>query len=269
MVVWHELKRSYSFVFFPKVLYRKIQHFMNHGKVMDCGGAWMGKDGKITCTDKHNCEITALVDTSNGFSTAFRANSAVMEQVVDILFSTNNTGLQFNTTCKMEVGPGSDYILRRKFTCSVDDKTCIKRCGSFVGDSLEGSDGFCGPDNGPGCSSCMKRQGKTGDEWEFNVMVKTNMVSFDPPEVWNTEVYIDVVLNVNEEDSRTEEIPSPVKRVREPECVICMGTVPTHAATPCGHKCVCQGCMRHILSNSVRTCPVCRKNVREWIQIFD
>ena len=264
MVVWNELKRTYSFDFFPKVLYRKMQHFMKRGVVMQYGGACMDKDnGKITCEAQKNIfQISAAVDTSKGFSTEFRANAAVMQQVMDLLFSKNNTGLQFRTSCKMEVVYIGDNRSIYNFECSTYDKTCITRCGRFVGDSLEESDGFCGPDNGPGCSSCMQDQLRMGDRWEIQVEVYTDMELLHPSQIAYTNVFIGM-----------KKIPSPVKRVREPEresvCVICMDKAHTHIAVPCGHKCLCQECVDKSPSHALRTCPSCRENVRQWIKVYE
>jgi len=50
------------------------------------------------------------------------------------------------------------------------------------------------------------------------------------------------------------------KRKREPEpietCSICLDDVPNVILAPCGHKCVCASCCRHI-----DKCPLCRQAV--------
>ena len=48
------------------------------------------------------------------------------------------------------------------------------------------------------------------------------------------------------------------------ECVICIDAAPTHAAVPCGHRCLCAKC-----SDECRmVCPICRQEVIMFIRVF-
>ena len=48
------------------------------------------------------------------------------------------------------------------------------------------------------------------------------------------------------------------------ECVICMDAAPTHAAVPCGHRCLCAECSAEC--NMV--CPMCREECIMFIRVF-
>ena len=49
-----------------------------------------------------------------------------------------------------------------------------------------------------------------------------------------------------------------------PECVVCLDDEPTHAVLPCGHRCLCAGC----LVAAARECPVCRTPSQGTVRIF-
>ena len=51
------------------------------------------------------------------------------------------------------------------------------------------------------------------------------------------------------------------------ECVVCMTEEATHACLPCGHKCMCETCASLVL-HTTGSCPMCRKEVTNTIQIF-
>ena len=51
------------------------------------------------------------------------------------------------------------------------------------------------------------------------------------------------------------------------QCVICLDDVKSHACVPCGHLCMCANCAADERKN--RTCPLCRKAVREMMRVFD
>jgi hypothetical protein len=48
-------------------------------------------------------------------------------------------------------------------------------------------------------------------------------------------------------------------------CKVCLAETRTHACTPCGHFCLCQGCS--VLLRDA-TCPLCRSFVSHFQQIF-
>lgn len=49
------------------------------------------------------------------------------------------------------------------------------------------------------------------------------------------------------------------------ECVVCMASMRTHIATPCGHFCLCQECAENYKGGG---CPLCRTGVAGWIKVF-
>ena len=73
-------------------------------------------------------------------------------------------------------------------------------------------------------------------------------------------------------DSRNteiEEVPQPHREAQAEinGCVICCDEAATHAMVPCGHLCVCQGCIGEFLGGII-ACPMCRAEVERVIQIF-
>ena len=48
----------------------------------------------------------------------------------------------------------------------------------------------------------------------------------------------------------------------ELSCIVCFMNAKTHAAVPCGHQCVCEGCSKRITE-----CPICRGPVAMWMQV--
>ena len=57
---------------------------------------------------------------------------------------------------------------------------------------------------------------------------------------------------------------SPAKRAKAGECVICMSKSAEVAFSPCGHLCVCSGCV----SRAKKHCPICRKQFTSHQKIF-
>ena len=49
------------------------------------------------------------------------------------------------------------------------------------------------------------------------------------------------------------------------ECVICWSSKKTHAFIPCGHMCVCDGCVASIQDHR---CPICRMASQQIVKIF-
>ena len=60
-----------------------------------------------------------------------------------------------------------------------------------------------------------------------------------------------------------------VKKEMQGECCVCLRTLPARtllALVPCGHRCVCSEDAAAVVG---RTCPICRREVREAIRVFD
>lgn len=49
------------------------------------------------------------------------------------------------------------------------------------------------------------------------------------------------------------------------ECVVCMDGAQTHALVPCGHQCICEKCVAHVMSSS---CPICRTSCVATLRVF-
>lgn len=52
--------------------------------------------------------------------------------------------------------------------------------------------------------------------------------------------------------------PTPAEDRKERTCVICMDKEVDHVMVPCGHLCVCSGCVKQLKAEKLTTCPVCR-----------
>jgi hypothetical protein len=153
---WNPLLEEYSFGFFKAVLCKKIKHFICNGVVLECGGA-IERNGVFRCyPDVFELDtIRCCVDTSVGFPTLHHASRAVMGGVTDLFFSrqikTNDFGLQFSPGYTANHQKSISSSLTTTFTVEATPESCIFRCGKYIGPSLEGSDGYCGPGNGPAC----------------------------------------------------------------------------------------------------------------------
>ena len=57
---------------------------------------------------------------------------------------------------------------------------------------------------------------------------------------------------------------------RDGECCICQARPATHVMVPCGHWCICDTCgeRAHAGFREERTCPLCRKQVDQVVQLF-
>jgi hypothetical protein len=52
------------------------------------------------------------------------------------------------------------------------------------------------------------------------------------------------------------------------ECVVCLVRRARIALIPCGHKCVCRECLP-VLQDAGAGCPLCRREIRDAIQIYE
>ena len=49
------------------------------------------------------------------------------------------------------------------------------------------------------------------------------------------------------------------------ECVVCLDGEPTFAVSPCGHRCLCAGC----LGAAAQECPLCRTPSEGTMRIYE
>ena len=50
---------------------------------------------------------------------------------------------------------------------------------------------------------------------------------------------------------------------QDSECIVCWTAKKSHLLDPCGHMCVCEVC-----AGALRTCPLCRVDVRSVIKVY-
>ena len=62
--------------------------------------------------------------------------------------------------------------------------------------------------------------------------------------------------------------PTSARSARGTElCSVCLAATRTHALIPCGHRCLCAGCVN--LAALDHTCPICRASVYDALRVWD
>jgi hypothetical protein len=61
---------------------------------------------------------------------------------------------------------------------------------------------------------------------------------------------------------------TPQPDAEETLCVVCMDAPKDHIIVPCGHMCVCGACAEQLTKTRTPTCPVCRRVIRETMEVF-
>lgn len=51
-------------------------------------------------------------------------------------------------------------------------------------------------------------------------------------------------------------------------CVICLDRLATHAFAPCGHRCICEGCIKPMQRARQKKCPLCKQHYQMTLKIF-
>ena len=51
------------------------------------------------------------------------------------------------------------------------------------------------------------------------------------------------------------------------QCVVCLVEAKSHLCVPCGHMCLCAGCV-DAADAVTNGCPICRVAVREIVRVF-
>ena len=59
-----------------------------------------------------------------------------------------------------------------------------------------------------------------------------------------------------EEEPSKEDLDNRNRAMSEKKCVICMDAKINAVCVPCGHRCLCEGCIEIILKQG--NCPICR-----------
>ncbi|KAF0689464.1 Aste57867_19099 [Aphanomyces stellatus] len=55
---------------------------------------------------------------------------------------------------------------------------------------------------------------------------------------------------------------------RRRDCIVCFDGPQDAVCVPCGHNAICMDCAEHLMAQDTRPCPVCRKNIREVVRIY-
>ena len=109
----------------------------------------------------------------------------------------------------------------------------------------------------------------------YSKKVKTELIAFlreyDEKERKIRINYLMDMLTKKTEDTK-KATTKQEKSVKE--CCICYNNIAVNellAFVPCGHRCVCSGCVKKIVSGNItkRKCPLCRKRVKEAMVVYD
>ena len=78
---------------------------------------------------------------------------------------------------------------------------------------------------------------------------------------------------MNNEEDVEDLLLEQVEREREDKlCVICQDREKCIMILPCRHLCICQDCQVTLMQRTdqahSRTCPICRKNVKQTIKAY-
>ena len=63
-------------------------------------------------------------------------------------------------------------------------------------------------------------------------------------------------------DTKRDEVESTIGG--QTSCIVCFKGDKSHAAVPCGHRCVCEDCSNVIGKGR---CPYCREEVMWWMKV--
>ena len=82
----------------------------------------------------------------------------------------------------------------------------------------------------------------------------------------DAETLCELVPRTSESPARAEQSEPSAMASAEDECVVCMEAPPTHASVPCGHRCICAGCVSR--AGLELQCPICRASVQMFMRVF-
>ena len=134
-------------------------------------------------------------------------------------------------------------------------------CGRYLGKHLiPGSDGRCGPNNGPQCRDCNDCN---------NWTPKTNFVPEIPANNHNNNSNGNnnsrsVEINNNNNNTINNNTCSEND---EENCKICYEKKINCVLIPCGHLAFCYACA-NVLKSSTKSCGICRTPIASVVQTF-
>lgn len=88
--------------------------------------------------------------------------------------------------------------------------------------------------------------------------------------MWNEKFKIEKNRNMNREKLykiESQRLKSSLNNIRKDTnvCTICFDNQIDKLCYPCGHLCVCSNCTKRINDSK---CPICRKEVKEYVNVF-
>eukprot|EP00929_Paragymnodinium_shiwhaense_P003402 TRINITY_DN103898_c0_g1_i1.p1 TRINITY_DN103898_c0_g1~~TRINITY_DN103898_c0_g1_i1.p1 ORF type:complete len:224 (-),score=47.81 TRINITY_DN103898_c0_g1_i1:30-701(-) len=69
--------------------------------------------------------------------------------------------------------------------------------------------------------------------------------------------------------SATEAAAQVASSDRKGGCAICLSAPAEMAFVPCGHRCICQGCVELLSPRGRKRCPACRSRATDVIRIYE
>jgi len=183
--------------------------------------------------------------------------------------------------------PEASKLLSGYFNCSGDPVFVgdygLFYCGKFKG-QLPGSDGFCGPTNGPQCRPCKILQqhqprlhtlqphsNSDGAKICIGEEGKFYCGRYLGPRLLGSDGYCgptngpqcDPCITLQAEIQRPTDLPAPDEKPNESKfCKICMDKEVNSVFVPCGHT-ACYGC-----AALMKSCPFCRNPIGSVVKMF-
>jgi hypothetical protein len=56
--------------------------------------------------------------------------------------------------------------------------------------------------------------------------------------------------------------------IRAPQCCVCLEYNANHVIIPCGHICVCEQDIQHIIKKPIPKCPTCMQVIKTYSRVF-
>lgn len=97
-------------------------------------------------------------------------------------------------------------------------------------------------------------------ENEMIVYNNTRLHQVIPPK--NTRPPQVIPPSLQPQSREMDELP-PREEGEETDCVVCLDNERAYAIVPCGHLCVCGGCV-----GRVKECPICRGRIQSILKIY-
>jgi len=135
-------------------------------------------------------------------------------------------------------------------------------CGRWFGKlNLIGSDGHCGPNDGPQCNTCRNYQYLRFNQQTFN---PNNQQTFNPNNQQTFNPNNQQTFNPYNPPQNNNQPNEPEFEIDENKvCKVCMDQMINSVFIPCGHLCCCYEC-----AQSCSQCPICRAHPEKIVKTF-